>query len=163
MPSISICQCGYTETYHPFRHPFNPVVQIERKDNTFILDAEQFPQLESTPLCEFPQCGKSKQRHHDSSVPLEERTGIKHDFKPGPTYMYRKIQFRLPEYTTCLYKFNKYDKQEERVCGLDIMSHVNEHTHSFHTNIIINNKSEKDVVEIIHPDDEDLKIINISE
>lgn len=135
--SFYICHCGNTSDNHNFRHPYVKTAQVILNNETFILDANDFPVKTGT-RCGKPDCTGDIGRH--GTILLE------HAFEPV-NYTYREIKFSLPSNTRCSYEKCKQLKDHR-----DVM------THHFTTKIIVNNKKEGDIVTVIDPDDEDIKI-----
>lgn len=151
-----ICHCGYDINYHPFKHSFEPLIKVEKDGNQFIINALEYPEKIRENGCSVVDCGKSRELHNPKN--------IKHDFKQSPNTTYRNIVFRIPENTPCLYRFTDISRKKDKreICLTTVMEHTKEQTHHFHSNIRILNKQDEDVVELIHPDDVDIKIINIA-
>lgn len=139
MSIFYICNCGNVEKHHNFRHPFVQTIKITQNENfnCFELDANQFPTLYST-KCRKEDC-KAVQSLHETPT-------IEHKYIPLE-YTYRNIKFVLPLYTKCI------------KCDIELHKHNIVMTHSFTTKIHIHNKQDSDKVFILHPEDEDKKII----
>ena len=139
MSIFYICHCGNVEKHHNFKHPFREAIKINHNEqlNSFELDANQFQTLNST-KCRKEDC-KAVQSLHETLT-------IAHKYIPVE-YTYRNIKFVLPLYTKCI------------KCDIELDKHNTVMTHSFTTKVHIHNKKESDKVFILHPEDEDKKII----
>ena len=146
MTTYYVCKCGNPQTNHEFRHPFENTVKVIKKKvilkrtvEEFHIDAEDFPFSTKT-KCSVPNCS--------ALASLHGTIVIAHAYVPEE-FKYRQIKLTIPLTAKC----NNPD------CGVSLEKHNSILTHSFATKVIITNKSSVDTVEIVHPDDEEIKII----
>ncbi len=138
-----VCKCGNPQSNHQFRHPFENTVKVirirnkDKKTEQFVLDAHDFSTLTKT-KCSILGCS--------ALASLHETPVIGHVYTPEEI-QYRDIKFSLPESAIC------------KICGVSIKIHESILTHPFTTHVIIENKTERDAVEITHPEDDEIKII----
>jgi hypothetical protein len=142
--SFYICHCGNTSDNHNFRHPYVQTAEVVRDiddecNELFLLNAEDFP-LKTGIRCGKPDCTGDIGRH--GTILLA------HAFEPT-NYTYREIKLSLPADTQC----NRDNCKQLRDHG-DIM------THHFTTKVVVKNKGDDDIVTVINPEDEDIKIIS---
>jgi hypothetical protein len=140
MSEIEICHCGNTEDNHNFRHVFSPSTTIrveEKKDGqtVFTVNANDFKSHKKEGKCSVPQCSGPKGIHG---------TIIKHEYKPSEMWEYRNILFRIPDDTCC------------NECYGSLKGHKSL-THVFTTKVVVENKTEYDIVTIKGIDDEKIK------
>jgi hypothetical protein len=139
MQSFYICHCGNTESPHNFRHAFQKTANIHRNKNQleefFELDAHDFPESLGT------KCEKC-----NALAGIHETPGLEHKYIPTE-YKYRNVKMVIPTDSVC----NK--------CSIVLSQHHTVMTHHFVTKVYIKNKSDNDNIFILHPDDEDKKII----
>jgi hypothetical protein len=142
MTTFYICHCGNLETPHNFRHTYKKTAKVERKigpmgKEYFEIDACDFPE-HTTSMCSIENC---------KAVPgIHETPNLEHKYIPLE-YSYRDVILVLPEDSRC----NK--------CPVVVSKHQSVMTHHFTTKIFVENKKEMDRVTIVHPEDEDIKII----
>jgi hypothetical protein len=141
--SFYICHCGNTPSNHNFRHPYEKIAVVSRDidedcNEYFIINAEDFP-LKTGTRCGKPDCTGDIGRH--GTILLA------HAFEPV-SYTYREIKLSLPSDTQCNQNNCKQLKDHR-----DVM------THHFTTKVVVQNKQDSDIVTIIDPEDEDIKII----
>jgi hypothetical protein len=141
--SFYICHCGNTIGSHNFKHQYVETAEIlrdmdENCNEFFILNADDFPVKTGT-RCAKADCTADIRRH--GTILLE------HAFEPV-NYTYREIKLSLPLDTQC----NKDDCKQ-------LKDHKDVMTHHFSTKVIVKNKQENDIITIINPEDEDIKII----
>lgn len=176
MSQLQICSsCGHTEDNHRFRHIFTSAVKVrvrtedceikEKKETrTFqkqfysIFLYDKFP-ITVQPTCEVENCNvlpgfhKEVSKEELENMPEEERVKLSkfalHAYKPSEK-RFRDIKFLVPFEANC------------HVCGRNISCHPDKgmETHHFTTKVSFIGKKEKnDVISIIHPEDEDKKIV----
>lgn len=145
MLSFYVCKCGNPQTNHHFRHPFENSIKVRKEIEaktgfeTFTLDAEDFEELKKV-VCALPECSAIKQLH--------ETPCVEHKFVPLEK-TYRKLFFTVPENAKC----------NKNGCGVSLKNHLSIRTHSFTTRVNVENRKENDTLTVIHPDDDDIKII----
>ena len=136
---LKICNCGYPKNNHPFRHVFYPFTIYKNTiENLYTINSENFLSYEKT-VCSIPECKYSKSIHNS---PV-----IQHEFIPK-IIKYRKINITVPEDAICC----------KKDCLTSLQQHKNILTHSFCINLKILNKDENDIVKVVHPEDEDIKV-----
>jgi len=139
---LKICHCGYPQLNHPFRHNYQPFTIYKNvEENFYNLDAHSFIEYENK-VCSVSNCKYSKSIHNSPVV--------NHDFTEK-VIKYRKINFTVPEDAVC------YKKD----CNISLNNHKNVLTHSFTIKLEILNKDGNDIIQVIHPKDEDIKIDTI--
>jgi len=141
--SFYICHCGNTVDNHNFRHPFQKLAQVTYDidgdcNEFYVLNALDFP-IKTGTRCSRANCS--------ASVSIHGTDIIQHPYDPQ-TYPYREILFSLPEEAQCHHPECK-----------QLRDHGSVMTHHFTTKVVIENLQESDVVKIINPEDEDIKII----
>lgn len=135
--NINLCECGYPETDHNFRHIFNSTyilrksINVDTKKEEYTVNALNFPQKEdSVPdICTFPQCGKGKSLHN---------LGLyAHEFKPRESdgILRRHISFFLPSGAKC------------GSCDIPMNRHIVRHIYEVPT-IIVENCNKNDRVSV---------------
>lgn len=140
--SFYICYCGNTSENHNFRHKYEDISQvtIDIDDDGlefFRLDATNFP-IKTKVKCDKDNCNADIGIHNTDLIP--------HEFVPVEI-KYKEINLTLPLDVQC-----RYDN-----C-VQLKDHGKVNTHHFTTKVFIENKAEQDVVNISHPEDEDIKI-----
>jgi hypothetical protein len=139
---LKICHCGYPELNHPFRHPYIPfTIYKNNEENFYNLDAHNYIEYENK-VCSVSSCKYSKSIHNSSIV--------NHNFIEK-VVKYRKINFTVPEDAVCCNKD----------CNVYLLQHKNILTHPFTIKLEIVNKGENDIIEVVHPEDDDIKINTI--
>lgn len=134
--SYNICHCGNTCENHNFRHPFQEVTNVFFQDKHYVINASDFPVKTST-KCTAGDC---------VALPsLHDTLTLKHKYVPVE-YTYREINFTLPIDSYCV------------VCNMMLKNHGKVMTHIFTVEMKILNKEEYDKLNVIHPEDEDIKI-----
>lgn len=171
-----ICHCGHTEDNHRFRHVFTPVARVntkteeceikEKKETRTFQKQFYSVLLDKIPVttktvCSVENCNVLPGFHKEVSkeelekLQEQEEQLVKlskfalHAYKPVER-SFREIKFLVPFDANC------------HVCGRNISLHSDKgmETHRFTTKILFVGKSEKnDVFTIIHPEDEDKKIV----
>jgi hypothetical protein len=148
MSSFYICYCGNTIDNHYFRHDYKDIVlvqlDVQDEETVFTLDAKYFPS-KTKHKCSKSNCSAEKALH-SSQI-------IEHNYDPIE-YTYREINFSIPEDTRCNYML------EGKRCCCKLKDHENILTHHFHTKVVILNKQDTDIINIVDSEDEDKKIIN---
>jgi hypothetical protein len=147
MSSFYICHCGNTIDNHYFRHEYKHTAIVdltECKETVFTIDAKDFPS-KTKHKCSKTNC-VSEQALHNSQI-------IEHVYEPVE-YNYREINFSIPEDTRCNYNL------EGKRCYCKLKDHEKILTHYFHTKVVILNRQDTDIINIVDADDEDKKIIN---
>lgn len=136
-----ICYCGNTVDNHNFKHRYEEKVKVlfDKSNNSFTLNADDFPVKNKT-KCSKPNC--------NGDIYIHETIISGHKYEPV-SYTYREIKLSLPKDTICIHEKN---------CKI-LKDHKDILTHHFKTKVIVENLQENDIVNIINPEDEDIKII----
>ena len=144
MSTYYVCKCGNTQNNHEFRHPFENKVKVEWKKKVIKRTVEQF----EIDALDFPSLVKQKCSVSNCSALASLHGKDMHTYVPEEV-KYRQIKLTIPITSKC-------NKPE---CGVSLEKHGSILTHSFTTKVVIANKSDVDTVEIVHPDDDEIKII----
>ena len=148
MHTYEICRCGNPEYDHPFLHRFTPTAKITRNNNTFTLDANDYPE-KTREKCAIPDCVIDKELHteeHHTYVPLQ--------------YTYREVNICLPNdlpCKTCTIPLIDHESVETRVTQGTHDTQVIP-SHIFLADVKVLNRRDTDKVTIMCLEDEDIKI-----
>ena len=142
--NIYICWCGNTADHHNFRHAYTKTAKVIKKIKSatgkdieeYKVFAAGFPEKTDV-KCGYPQCSFPANLHTTANY--------SHPYQPE-NIVYRDIKFVMPENAIC------------NICDMELSFHESL-SHHFTTSVKIMNKSDHDKVSIIHPEDEDIRIV----
>lgn len=153
--SYEICHCGNGFLPHNFRHVYqkttNVTRHIENDCEYFTINISDFPVKIKT-KCSKDQCMAVQSVHDTVTLP--------HKYIPV-NLTYHEANFTVPEDALCQAKstiLTEYEKKTE-ICGKKLNDHGKVMTHCFTLNLITENKGQNDIINLIHPEDEDIKIV----
>jgi len=138
---FDICHCGNVDKPHYFRHPYQRVTTVCRircrDSSAYRLLAGDFPVQDGT-RCIAGNCVALPAVHNTPTLP--------HMYVPQ-AYTYREVKFTLPLNAVCTN------------CHQELKDHKEGHqSHIFSVKLDIIGLNDTDVVTIVHPDDEDIKV-----
>jgi len=172
--SFKICWCGYPENNHShFRHTCVPTITVKKIEDTsmFLIDALEYPEKKGE-RCSFPNCKVDKYLHDTLYTKefLEElrqtqnyEKDIIHLYDPQ-IYTYREINLVIPSDYKCKscgknMEFHREIHKGNSSLALKNAQGIKEMQHAFKVNLMILNKGDMDVVNLLDGQDDDLHIV----
>lgn len=145
--SFYICHCGFPENNHYFKHKYENLIKVERKDNSFLIDVNDYP-VKTTIVCGIPQCKMQKSLHKLLfTKELDNETKVTHEFTPEEK-KFREINFMIPEDAIC-HSCNSTLSQHREIRSSNENDFViNIDLHNFVANIIFQNKTNSDIIKV---------------
>ncbi len=155
---MKICNCGWSEDKHDFRHSYDGAVSVKEETDDygkiFYIDASEYKSVIKSGKCKMPSCNSAKILHkkkeqitETNEIVFDEHKSkifqvqfINHEFQEGEPYIVRYINFILPDETKC------------RTCGENLKEH-NSMTHIFRALVYVEGKTDNDEVYISSADE----------